>query len=276
VAVSTCAATASRAQPPEGPPPAAPERGQPAAEKKAAAPPDQVKVDEEAAARAEAIKTSTSTFRSVIRAELEFIRAASGASDEQARRMTREARGRLKSTVARYVDMALKARREKNNAQDVDWTALYLPLQRDLVSIAKGQLSHEQWTRFQDEVARREEARKRLVVRSLLVRLDARLALTAAQLDTLAGSLRSHWDPRWESEDIFNDHNAPFLELPDAIIVPFLTGAQKAAWKALEKKAVRQGNGPSSRLMVQLEVAAMLSEVMPAGDDLDDDDAPEP
>jgi hypothetical protein len=276
VAVLTWAATPARAQPPAGPPPSDSVRTVPAAEEKAATRPPKVKADEEAAARAVATKTSTLTFRSIIQAELRFIRAGSGASDEQARRMTREARGLLKSTVARYVDMAMKARRENAPPQEVDWTALYLPVQRDLVSIAKGQLSPEQWTRFQEQVARREEFRKRLVVRGLVVRLDAALGLTAEQLEKLAGSLRSHWDQRWEFEDIFNDQNGPFPDLPDAIMAPFLTEAQNAAWKKLEKKSVGSGNGTSSRLMVELEVAALLSEGMPAGDDLDAKAAPKP
>jgi hypothetical protein len=273
--IATSAAPLGRAQHPAGPQPAAP-AAPPAAGKDAAAPPAPSRIDDEAAARAEAIKMATPIFRTIIRAELRFIRAASGAADEQARRMSREARGLLTSTVARYADLAVKARREKKDPQDVEWNALYVALHSALASISQGQLSPGQWERLQDQMARREEARKRLLVRMLVVRLDAALGLTAEQLETLAGSLRSHWDPRWEAEDIFSDRNASLPPLPDAIILPFLTAAQKAAWEKLEKAAVGRRNGLSTRLMVELEVAALASQGRAAGDDLDDEAAPAP
>jgi hypothetical protein len=173
--------------------------------------------------------------------------------------------------VAEYAERQLKQRRQNAGGDADDLYAAYLSILRDAAAVAKDQLSPEQWARLQAQVARRDEHRKRLIIRSLLLGLDEELALTAGQLDQLAGSLASHWDPRWEAEDIFNVNHVPFPAIPDPVIVPFLTEMQKADWKKLEKGSGSRGQ--ATRAMVALEVAAIAGEGAPAGDDLDADEA---
>jgi hypothetical protein len=242
----------------------------PPAEKKAASGPAQAKAAEVAAARAEAITTATPIFRSLFAAELRFIRVASGASQEQARRMARAAQGPLRSMVADFAETQMNERAHKPGAGEFDFNGAYRSIRRELASIAKDQLSPEQWDRLQDQIDRRHEHRKRSVIRSLLVSLDELLVLSAGQLDQLERSLTSHWDPRWEAETVLSDHQ-PFPELPDKLIVPFLTEAQTAAWKKLEKRAV--GSDGNTWAMVAVELAELTARNLPAGDDLDTDAA---
>jgi hypothetical protein len=270
--LSTRAASPSRAQEPA---PATAE-ARPAAEKKAKAATPEAKAAAEAAARAEAIRGATPIFRSLCRTELRFIRAASGASEEQARRMARAARGALKSIAADIAEAQLKQQRQNAGGDELDLITAYRSIQRKLAAIAKDELSPEQWARLQDQFARRDEHRKRLVIHSLVMSLDAELVLTAGQLDQLEKSLSAHWDPRWDAVDIIDHQHRPFPQIPDPVVVPFLTETQKAAWRRLEKQALGAKGGQSNRAMVALEVASMAAEVAPEKDDLDTDEAAGP
>ena len=87
-------------------------------------------------------------------------------------------------------------------------------------------------------VEKRDEHRKRVALRNLLVELEHELRLTAEQRDKLGESLATHWDPALGSAGSFLDEERIFPEIPDPVIVPFLTETQKAAWKSS-----RRGHG---------------------------------
>jgi hypothetical protein len=272
VLIATRASLSVRAQQPA----VAKAEARPPAEKKAAPEPAEAKATKEAAARAEAIRGMTPILRAAIRAELRFIRVATGASDEQARRMTRAARGTLKSLPADVAEAGLKRKGQNANGDELDWNTTCRSIQRRLAAIARAELSPDQWARLQDQFTRRDEHRKRLVIRSVVMSLDAELFLTAAQLGQLEKSLSARWDPRWEDLDIINHRHHPVPEIPDAVVVPLLTETQKSVWQKLEKMAPGANSGQSNRAMVALEVAAMLAEVAPEKDALDADEAAGP
>ncbi len=268
VLITSHASPSLRAQQPAG---AAGPAG-PAAEKKADAPKPAANAADDAA-RAEATQMGTRVFRAVFLSELRFIRAASGASEEQTRRMARAVREPLRSVVADCVEAALKAKREKNDGREFDWHGAYRTAHDKLAAIAREQLSREQWSRVEAQTAKRKEHRKRVVLGSLLAGLDDELVLTAGQLEKLEESLSSHWDPRWETEDVI-DRPRPFPALPDPLIVPVLTDSQKAAWTKLKKRAV--GRGEFQWVMVIAELAEMTSPAMAQKDDLESELAAAP
>jgi len=209
----------------------------------------------EAAARAEATEMANVVFRGAFLSELRFVRSASGASDEQARRLARAAGESLRSMVSDCVEAAVKSKREQKDLREFDWRKTYLAVHEKVAAIAAEQLSPEQRARFEAQAARRREHRKRVTLGSLLVGLDDELVLSAGQLTKLEQSLSSHWDVRWETEDVI-DRPQPFPALPDALIVPFLTDAQQAAWKKLEKRAPGSGEFQWGMVMAELDEMA--------------------
>lgn len=171
--------------------------------------------------------------------------------------------------MAECVEDQLEKMRAKEPDGEPDINGAYLSIQKELGSIARDQLSPEQWARYREQDQKRTEHRKQMAIRNLLAELEHELRLTAEQRDKIGESLSSHWDPKWNiSGGIFLDfeENRVFPELPDPVIVPFLAGRQKAAWDKLEK-------GPSETSLADLlELTGAGGD--PLADDLDPDKAP--
>jgi hypothetical protein len=180
--------------------------------------------------------------------------------------MARAARDSLRSRLAEYAEAQLKLKRQQHGAAEADWRAAYPAIRRSLAAIAKDQFSPEQWARLQEQMARRHEDRKRMIIRYLLVNLDEALVLTASQLEKLEGSLMAHWETRWEAENVLNN-DGPFPAFPDPMILPFLTETQKARWKKLEKPT--EPSDGTNWAVLTVEAANLAAEDAPAGDDLD-------
>ncbi len=267
VLIAACACSLSRAQQPPGAEDVAKAKDRPAAEKKEA---DQAKAKraEEEAARAELTTSARRLFRSLYLVELRFIRVSSGASDEQARRIARAAQAQLRASVSEFVDKELKRKQDRQSSPGFDPSAVCRSVQDAVSAIARAQLSPEQWARYREQVEKRTAHRKQVAIRGLLARLEQKLRLTADQRDKLGESLSSHWDPSWDNAVVLVGMNSNFPEIPDPVILPFLTETQKAAWKAIEK-----GNWG---MELAAEVALMATEGDPPRDDLDPDKASGP
>jgi hypothetical protein len=265
VLIAACASSASRAQQPPGADAIAKTEKRPAAEKKKDEA-DQAKAKraQEEAARAESTTTSKRLYRSLFLAELRFIRVSSGVSEEQARRMAHAAQGPLRAAVAEFVEKELK----KPQAPGFDSSAACRSVQNAASAVAKAHLSPEQWARYRDQIEKRTAHRKQVAMRGMLARLEQKLRLTAEQRDKLGESLSSHWNPSWDNAVVLIGTNSNLPDIPDPVILPFLTETQKAAWKAIEK-------GPWD-MELAAEVAMMATEGDPPGDDLDPDKASGP
>jgi hypothetical protein len=253
----------ARAQQPPGDEAAAKAKDRPDAEKAAD------KTKEDAVIRARMTEFLKPMFHRMFVAELRFVRSASGASEEQARGMARAAQGALRTAVAECVDEPLKKMQGKEPDGEPDLNGAYVSIQEKMASIAKDRLSPEQCARYRDQVQKRTEHRKQVAIRNLLAELEHELRLTAEQLDKIGASLSSHWDPKWDmAGEILLDfeEDRVFPELPDPVIVPFLTERQKAAWDQLEKGA------GDEKLVGILELIEPEDE--PMADDLDPDKAP--
>jgi hypothetical protein len=267
--IAACSSSPSRAQQPPRAEAVAKTEKRPAAEKPAEKKKDEAdqakaKRAEEEAARAELTTARKRLYRSLFLAELRFIRVSSGASEEQARRMARAAQGPLQAAVAEFVQNELK----KPQAPGFDSTAAFRSVQDAVSAIAKAQLTPEQWARYRDQVAKRTAHRKQAAIRGMLARLEQKLRLTADQRDKLGESLSAHWNPSWDNAVVLIGTNSNFPEIPDPVILPFLTESQKAAWKAIDKG--------TWNMDVAAEVALMATEGDPPGDDLDADKASGP
>jgi hypothetical protein len=260
VLIAACASSPSRAQQPPGAAAVKKAKDRPAAEKAA-------EKKEDAVIRAQMTEILRPMIRPLFLAELRFIRSASGASEEQTRRMARAAQGPLRAAVAECVEEHLQKMRGNEPGSEPNADAAYLAVQKKLASIAAAHLSPEQLARYRDQVQKRTDYRKQVAIRNLLTELEHELRLTAEQRDKIGGSISSHWDPKWDmAGGFFFEENQVFPELPDPVIVPFLTGKQKAAWGKLEK-------GPSEESLVEL-LELTVAEGDPLANDLDPDKAP--
>lgn len=258
----------SRAQQPAGPKDPGHAAARPAEKNEADAAPAKAKAvparkkGQEAAERARVTDIARMLFRSLFLAELRFARFASGASEEQARRMARAARDPLRKAIAEGVDRRLA----EHGPEILHLTAAHRASQQAVASIAEAELSREQWVRFRDQVDRRAARRKQVAIRGLAARLEQELRLTAQQRDKISESLAAHWDSRWAIGAILLDSNAALPEIPGPVILPILTGTQRSAWARLAK-------GHANAELVT-EVAVITAEGDPVAAELDPDRAP--
>lgn len=233
VLIAACASSPSRAQQPPAARVVAKAGDDPGKDKAA-------EKEKEEALRAELTLMVKPMFHRMFLAELRFVRSATGASEEQTRGMARAARDPLRLAVAGCVEEQFQLLRRHDPGGEPNSGAAYLSVQKTLGSIAAAKLSPEQLARYRDQVQKRSEHRKQAAIRILLAALDQELRLAAAQCEKIGASLASHWDPKWDiAGEVFADfaEDRSFPELPDAVIVPFLTQRQKAAWEQLPKGA---------------------------------------
>jgi hypothetical protein len=196
------------------------------------APPGAVAAEEEQKLKDE-IQETVRLFRRVLLPELQFVRVACEPTSEQRRRIKQEAGRLLERTVSESVRKE-QASEKKGQGRETDVTHTMKQYHAGLAVVVKSHLTPEQWARYQQELKKRSAHRKRTAVRNLLAHLDRALGLTERQRDQIGESLDTHWDENWNSIALLLD-DGEYPEIPDPLIVPFLTQVQSASWKGLSK-----------------------------------------
>ena len=176
-------------------------------------------------------------FQQLVRGELLFIRTVCKPSKEQYQPIAAVGDKALKETVRKFAEVQKKMMRGGFQAGQQPT----FPDPRKLIADAltksvKTTLSAEQATRYQDELDKRGANRKRVALINLVAKLDHDLVLTAEQRDKLAASLSSQWDDRWAlSLDMFHHGDQFYPSIPDNLLLPILSEAQKGVWRSAAK-----------------------------------------
>ncbi|MSR58157.1 MAG: hypothetical protein EXS05_10830 [Planctomycetaceae bacterium] len=139
-------------------------------------------------------------------------------------------------------------------------------VQKVLAAALASRLPEDQLTSYREEISRRAAGRRNAAARSIVVTLDENLVLTAAQREQLMESLTTNWNEAWAlSLQMIQPGNEQFPEIPNDLIVPFLTDAQRKVWSSVPK--IRMVNTELHVLGLPLQDFANEAEaVMPERD----------
>lgn len=168
-------------------------------------------------------------FRPLARGEYYFIRNLCGLRGEQRKQLAEAAEQAARSAARKFVEA-------QQNMMRAPRPARTYPDPRRLIEdemVARvGFLSSEQRGRYEVERALRAAGRRQVFIDNLVAKLDADLVLTARQREQLSDALAKNWDEAWgQSLDMLMNLDHFFPEIPDAVVTPFLTDKQKAAWR---------------------------------------------
>jgi hypothetical protein len=174
----------------------------------------------------------TQQFRPILRAEYHILRVACRLTPEQRKGIARAAEQTLKDVAKRYLETM---QRPLTPAQRAALDPRKL-IQEGLSQAVKTKLPAEQAALYQEELTKRNSARKQLLVRNLVARLDHDLVLNDEQRKMIGEALSSHWDDAWcQSLEMFMYENAFLPPIPDQHVAPLLSEPQKKIWRSTRK-----------------------------------------
>jgi hypothetical protein len=211
-------------------------------------------------ANAHQARQSIQQVRPIFQRELQLLSSAAEPTPSQRREIAMEAGQTL----------MLNLRRLANNDAGLQPDRVFITndprklVRRHLELAAWAKLSNVQSARYRDELERKAEDRREVVILNIVANIDKHLRLKPDQREKLCESFRTHWDdrdfPSLESSVIY-DNYVP--SIPDAYIAPILTDDQRKVWRGLQKyhfAAIRSLNPLDNTLAIVAE-----------DDDLDDD-----
>ncbi len=173
-------------------------------------------------------------FRYMYRAELHFMRIVCQPTKEQYDKIAADGEPAVKEALRKCAE----ATRHNNPNAQVDLRA---PLVEAITKAVRTSLSAEQAARYQKELDRRAAARKRMVLRNLVSKVDKVLLLTKEQRQQLGEILEKHWAEVWNQTQMYMYGYNHFPSMPDTEILALLTEAQKTAWHGVQKGQIYFG-----------------------------------
>jgi hypothetical protein len=196
--------------------------------------------------RAPLIQQFTNQARPLLRAELLFARNVCQLNREELRKINREAQVMLDEVVGKLVDAQFQPRARMvvvqgrvNLPQGLDSQQL---LHDGVVAVMKKNLSDAQWSRYEAEMQKRDENRKRATISYLVDAIDRELYLTPEQCDRLEAALKDHWESAWTmylENHLFGNKHYPTTI--DALVTPLLSDAQRKVWAGVPKVGIYWG-----------------------------------
>lgn len=161
-----------------------------------------------------------------LRSEINLVNAVCEPTKEQLRRITREGKLALEETA--------KAQATGGGGKGQDDP--YLSIREAVAAAVKSQLSAEQSTRYEDEVRKQAAHRRTAAIHRIVAELDRELVLSAEQRMRLCESLGSRPTDAWSKPGTFG--RVPGLPvLPNELVAPLLTEAQRKVWHDLPKSS---------------------------------------
>lgn len=174
-------------------------------------------------------------FKGLLKAELFFLNQTCGVTPEQRAKLKTQGEVVLKEVVTKFVEL-----QKKMNQGGFDWNSPAPEprkhIQDSLLNEAKSILSPEQVARYENELARRQEARKRTSVANVVARIDDELILTPEQRVQLTEALTANWKTaETQQMEIFLYGEHYFPNIPEQLVTPALNQKQKDIWKGMSR-----------------------------------------
>jgi hypothetical protein len=178
----------------------------------------------------------TNQFRPLVRAELLFIRSACNVNKDQRKLLIQESNRVLKETAKKFAESQVGGFRVANGEGQPDprrW------IEDGLAKVVRNRFEPEQVDRFEDEREKRSADRKQVMVRNLAAKLDQELVLSPEQREQITQSLGRNWSKNWsgsQNPEILATYGDQFLPaIPDHVVVPYITAAQRKVWSELPR-----------------------------------------
>jgi hypothetical protein len=218
-------------------------------------------------------KQFTRQFRAALTVELNFVRKVCEPTDEQLDGIKEVLEKYRTDTIQKYSDAHKRAARQGRVVGNPFPTEPRDMVRKSLARTVKTNLTAEQVARFDQEVARRKDDRRRAAVDMVVARLDHDLNLSIDQRDRLCESLAGNWSGTWSDqfEQFLKQPGSQFVPaITERLITPILTGTQKKIWRA--SKENNQANQGVIFFQDNFIGGAAIQVDVLGNSDLDDDD----
>jgi hypothetical protein len=174
-------------------------------------------------------------FRPLFRAEYYFIRRVCDLTPDQRKRVAREGERAVKDAARKFAELQQKMM-QGGWRPGTQYPEPQRVLEEVLSKSVTGILSPEQQARYKDELEKRAANRKQVALDNLVAKLDQDLVLSAEQRDKISESLSSHWNEAWcQSLNMLMNIEHFFPNVPDNLVVPFLTENQQKSWRRIPR-----------------------------------------
>jgi hypothetical protein len=174
-------------------------------------------------------------FRPLFRAEYYFISRVCDLAPDQRKQVARVGEQAVHDAAKTFAELQQKMM-QGGWQQGTQYPEPQKVLEDVLCTSLTGLLSPAQRARYQEEIDKRVANRKQVALDNLVAKLDSDLVLTAAQRDKISESLKSHWNDSWsQSMQMLMNIEHFFPNIPDNLIVPFLTDNQKKSWQRIPR-----------------------------------------
>jgi hypothetical protein len=203
-----------------------------------------VEMNGDRANRANLIQQWIHQGQPVVRAELLFVRNVCHLSQEQLRRIDRNAANVLSDVVTSMVDGQAQSRIvAASGSETASHDGIQL-LQVGLSDLLKRELSPERWERYQAESDKRLACRKSTALEYLVNVLDHELFLSDHQRARIRESLSSRWQDRWSMYlEYVLYGNRFFPNDIDPLVSSALDETQRKVWQGCQRVRVGWGFG---------------------------------
>lgn len=175
-----------------------------------------------------------SQLRLVQRTELHFLRMVTQPTKQQYDTIVAATDEEFKGAITQFA----RVMRQPDLAGQTDPRARYADA---LLPAARKTLKPEQVASYQQELDERNAARRRMIVKNLVVAVDRLLLLTPQQRAKLQPILARNWDASWNQLQLLLYNGQYFPAMPEKEILPLLTQNQSVLWRATPKANVRFG-----------------------------------
>jgi hypothetical protein len=174
-------------------------------------------------------------FRPMVRTEYYFIRNVCDLTKEQRKQVAREGERAVLAAARRFAEEQQKMMRGgwRPGSEQPDPHRLLVEV---LAKSVPPMLTPAQAARYREELEKRAASRKQVALDNLVAKLDQDLVLDSDQREKISSSLSSHWNDAWcQSLQMLMNIENFFPNVPDNLVVPFLTEHQRSSWQRIPK-----------------------------------------
>ncbi len=174
-------------------------------------------------------------FRPLFRAEYYFLRRICDLAPDQRKQVAREGERAVHDAAKKFAELQQKMM-QGGWRPGTQYPEPQQVLEDVLSKSVTGFLSPAQRARYKEEIDKRIANRKQVALDNLVAKLDSDLVLTALQREKISESLSSHWNDSWsQSMQMLMNIEQFFPNIPDNLVVPFLTENQKKSWQRIPR-----------------------------------------
>jgi hypothetical protein len=189
----------------------------------------------------EILEAKRQSYRTLLISELYFCRSACGLTEAQGQTIAKRAGAAVEKAATEAARLNLKPAKRGGIWLSTDPkppNAVKL-IREILQKLMTECATSVQQARYQAENEKRAVHRRETAIHAVVARLDRMLMLSSSQREQLLRLFASNWNEEWGvMGGVLGDDDGPLPAIPDKLIVPFLSAAQRKLWKQHDKQAI--------------------------------------